>query len=79
MSMGSQTIAMNYELDEEEINEIIIEDLKDYIRCLIGFLKEPDYEDAKKDKVMVKHLKAVLKAYMDRTEYKEFLEELNNE
>lgn len=63
-------------LSEDEVRDVVATDLMRYIECLVGFLKEPDYEDADGDKVMLKHLKAVLKAYVSRAEYREFLKEL---
>ena len=77
-----QTITINYELHEDEVSEIVIEELQRYIRLLLEFLSDPDhYEEEERQETLedVEKLKAVLKMYMDRTEYEEFLEELKDE
>jgi hypothetical protein len=74
--MSEQRIDIQYYLDEDEVRDIVITDLQEYISTLTEFLKTPDYEDAEIDAQKVIHLKEVLKAYMDRTEYEEFIEEI---
>ena len=74
--MSEQKLDIEYYLDEDEVRDIVITDLQEYILTLTGFLKTPDYEDAKLDAKKVIHLKEVLKAYMDRQEYKEFIKSL---
>lgn len=79
MSMGSQTIAMSYELNDEEVDQVLINELQEYIKLLLEFLSDPEhYEEEERQKTIedVVHLKAVLRMYMDRTEYKEFIEEI---
>ena len=75
--MSDQRIDIQYYLDEDEVRDIVITDLQEYISTLTEFLKTPDYEDAEIDVQKVIHLKEVLKAYMDRTEYEEFIEGLD--
>ena len=82
MSTGSQTLEINYELNDEEVDQVLVNELQDYIKLLHEFLSDPEhYEEEERQETLedVVHLKAVLRMYMDRTEYKEFLEELNNE
>lgn len=70
---------IGYELDQDEIEEIVVEELKSYIKLKLEFLSDPEhYEEEERQETLedVVHLKAVLSMYMDRTEYKEFLEEL---
>jgi cob(I)alamin adenosyltransferase len=74
--MMEQRLDIQYYLDEDEVRDIVITDLQEYILTLTNFLKTPDYEDAKIDAKKVKHLKEVLKAYMDRQEYKDFIKSL---
>jgi hypothetical protein len=74
--MMEQRLDIQYYLDEDEVKDIVITDLQEYILTLTNFLKTPDYEDAKIDAKNVIHLKAVLKAYMDRQEYKDFIKSL---
>ena len=77
--MSEHTIEINYELNEEEVQEIVINELQDYVRLLHEFLNDPEhYEEEERQETLedVVHLKAVLRMYMDRTEYKEFIEEV---
>ncbi|MGI9214531.1 MAG: hypothetical protein ACR2HS_02415 [Gammaproteobacteria bacterium] len=79
MSSISQTLEINYELDREEIDLVVINELQDYVRLLHEFLSDPDhYEEEERHERLedVIHLKAVLRMYMDRDEYKEFLQEV---
>jgi hypothetical protein len=82
MSTGSQTLEINYELNDEEVDQVLVNELQDYIKLLHEFLSDPEhYEEEERQETLedVVHLKAVLRMYMDRTDYQEFLEELNNE
>jgi protein-arginine kinase activator protein McsA len=75
--MIEQTIRDEYiVLSEIEVQEVVATDLMRYIKCLVEFLKEPDYEDAALDRVKLKHLKAVLKCYITRQEYREFIKNI---
>jgi|LakMenEpi03Aug12_release.lakeMendotaPanAssembly.Ray.scaffolds.fasta_scaffold3929580_1 hypothetical protein len=74
--MSEQRLDIQYYLDEDEVRDIVITDLQEYILTLTDFLKTPDYEDAEIDAKKVIHLKEVLKAYMDRQEYKDFIKSL---
>jgi len=75
--MMEQTIRNEYiVLSEEEVREVVITDLMNYVECLVDFLKEPDYEDAKIDAKKLTHVKAVLKMYLDRQEYRDFIKTL---
>lgn len=79
MSTGSQTLEVNYELDDEDVDYVVINELQSYVRLLNEFLSDPEhYEEEERQKTLedVVHLKAVLRMYMDRTEYKEFIEEI---
>jgi di/tripeptidase len=66
----------NIDLYMDEVQEIVIEELKKYCTLLIEFEKDPPYEDVDKNKPLIKHIKGVLKAYMDRQEYKDFIKSL---
>jgi hypothetical protein len=74
--MSEQRLDIQYYLDEDEVRDIVITDLQEYILTLTNFLKTPDYEDSEIDAKKVIHLKEVLKAYMDRQEYKDFIKSL---
>ena len=77
--MGNRTIKLHYELDDSEVYEIVTTELQEYIKLLQEFLKDPEHydEDERLETIEnVIHLKAVLRMYMDRTEYKEFIEEI---
>ena len=77
--MISKTIDIEYVIDEYEVQEIVVEELQEYIKLLHEFLSDPEhYEEEERQQTLedVVHLKAVLKMYMDRTEYKDFLEEV---
>jgi hypothetical protein len=77
--MSEHIIEINYELNEEEVQEIVINELQDYVRLLHEFLSDPEHYEEKERKETIKNvktLKAVLKMYMGRTEYKEFLQEV---
>jgi hypothetical protein len=77
--MISKTIDIEYVIDEYEVQEIVVEELQEYIKLLHEFLSDPEhYEEEERQQTLedVVHLKAVLKMYMDRTEYKDFLEEI---
>jgi hypothetical protein len=77
--MISKTIDIEYVIDEYEVQEIVVEELQEYIKLLHEFLNDPEhYEEEERQQTLedVVHLKAVLKMYMDRTEYKDFLEEI---
>jgi hypothetical protein len=77
--MSEHTIEINYELNEEEVQEIIINELQDYIKLLHEFLSDPEHYEEKERKETIKNvktLKAVLRMYMDRSDYKEFIEEV---
>ena len=79
MSTGSQTLEIYYELNDEEVDRVLINELQDYIKLLHEFLSDPEhYEEEERQETLedVVHLKAVLRMYMDRTEYKEFIEEV---
>jgi hypothetical protein len=79
MSTGSQTLEVNYELDDEDVDYVVINELQSYVRLLNEFLSDPEhYEEEERQERLedVVHLKAVLRMYMDRTEYKEFIEEI---
>lgn len=79
MSTGSQTLEIYYELNDEEIDQVLINELQDYIKLLYEFLSDPEhYEEEERQDTLedIVHLKAVLRMYMDRTEYKEFIEEV---
>lgn len=79
MSMGPQTLEVNYELNEEEIDQVVINELQEYIKLLHEFLSDPEhYEEEERQETLedVVHLKAVLRMYMDRSDYKEFIEEV---
>lgn len=74
-----QTLEVNYELDEEDVDYVVVNELQSYIRLLSEFLSDPEhYEEEERQETIedVVHLKAVLRMYMDRTEYKEFIEEI---
>lgn len=74
-----QTLEVNYELDEEDVDYVVVNELQSYIRLLNEFLSDPEhYEEEERQETIedVVHLKAVLRMYMDRTEYKEFIEEI---
>ena len=77
--MISKIIDIQYEIDEYEVQEIVIEDLQEQTKLLLEFLSDPEhYEEEERQETIesIVHLKAVLKMYMDRTEYKDFLEEI---
>jgi hypothetical protein len=77
--MISKTIDIECVIDEYEVQEIVVEELQEYIKLLHEFLSDPEhYEEEERQQTLedVVHLKAVLKMYMDRTEYKDFLEEI---
>jgi hypothetical protein len=77
--MISKTIDIEYVIDEYEVQEIVVEELQEYIKLLHEFLNDPEhYEEEERQQTLedVVHLKAVLRMYMDRTEYKDFLEEV---
>lgn len=79
MSTGSQTLGFNYELDDEDVDYVVINELQSYVRLLNEFLSDPEhYEEEERQKTLedVVHLKAVLRMYMDRSDYKEFIEEI---
>lgn len=74
-----QTLEVSYELDEEDVDYVVVNELQSYIRLLNEFLSDPEhYEEEERQETIedVVHLKAVLRMYMDRTEYKEFIEEI---
>lgn len=74
-----QTLEVSYELDEEDVDYVVVNELQSYIRLLKEFLSDPEhYEEEERQETIedVVHLKAVLRMYMDRTEYKEFIEEI---
>ena len=74
-----QTLEVSYELDDEDVDYVVINELQSYIRLLHEFLSDPEhYEEEERQETLedVVHLKAVLRMYMDRTEYKEFIEEV---
>jgi hypothetical protein len=77
--MSNKIIDIQYEIDEYEVQEIVIEDLQEQTKLLLEFLSDPEhYEEEERQETIesIVHLKAVLKMYMDRTEYKDFLEEI---
>ena len=78
--MISKTIDIQHEIDEDEIQEIVVEELQEYIKLLLEFLSDPEhYEEEERQETIedVVHLKAVLKMYAgSRTEYEEFIESL---
>ena len=74
--MREQRLDIEYYLDENEVGDIVIADLQEYVLTLTEFLKKPDYEDAKIDAKKLTHVKAVLKMYMDRQEYRDFIKTL---
>lgn len=74
-----QTLEVSYDLDEEDVDYVVVNELQSYIRLLNEFLSDPEhYEEEERQETIedVVHLKAVLRMYMDRTEYKEFIEEI---
>ena len=74
-----QTLEVNYELDEEDVDYVVVNELQSYVRLLNEFLSDPEhYEEEERQETIedVVHLKAVLRMYMDRTDYKEFIEEV---
>lgn len=78
--MISKTIDIQYEIDEDEVQEIVVEELQEYIKLLLEFLSDPEhYEEEERQETIesVVHLKAVLKMYAgSRDEYEEFIKEL---
>ena len=78
--MISKTIDIQHEIDEDEIQEIVVEELQEYIKLLLEFLSDPEhYEEEERQETIesVVHLKAVLKMYAgSRDEYEEFIKEL---
>ena len=74
--MREQRLDIEYYLDENEVGDIVIADLQEYVLTLTEFLKKPDYEDAKIDAKKLTHVKAVLKMYMGRQEYRDFIKTL---
>jgi hypothetical protein len=78
--MISKTIDIQYEIDEDEVQEIVVEELQEYIKLLLEFLSDPEhYEEKERQETIerVVHLKAVLKMYAgSRDEYEEFIKEL---
>ena len=78
--MISKTIDIQYEIDEYEVQEIVAEELQEYIKLLLEFLSDPEhYEEEERQETIerVVHLKAVLKMYAgSRDEYEEFIKEL---
>ena len=78
--MISKTIDIQHEIDEDEIQEIVVEELQEYIKLLLEFLSDPEhYEEEERQETIerVVHLKAVLKMYAgSRDEYVEFIKEL---
>jgi len=77
--MSNQTIDIRYELDESEINDIVITDLQEYYELILEFLKDPECEDVEHRQAMATHIKAVLKAYMDRDDFIDYMEGIENE
>ena len=79
--MIEHTIQINYELGEDEVEEIVLNELQSYVRLLHEFLDDPEhYEEEERQETLedVVHLKAVLRMYMDRSDYEEFIEELGS-
>jgi hypothetical protein len=77
--MISKIIDIQYEIDEDEVQEIVVEELQEYIKLLLKFLSDPEhYEEEERQKTIesVVHLKAVLKMYDGRSEYEEFIKSL---
>jgi hypothetical protein len=77
--MISKIIDIRYELDEYEVQDIVIEELQEYIKLLLEFLSDPEhYEEEERQETIesVVHLKAVLKMYDGRSEYEEFIKGL---
>jgi len=79
--MISKIIDIRYELDEYEVQEIVAEELQEYIKLLLEFLSDPEhYEEEERQETIesVVHLKAVLKMYAgSRDEYEEFIKGLD--
>lgn len=74
-----QTLEVSYELDEEDVDYVVVNELQSYIRLLKELLSDPEhYEEEERQETLedVVHLKAVLRMYMDRSDYKEFIEEV---
>ena len=78
--MISKIIDIQYELDEYEVQDIVVEELQEYIKLLLEFLSDPEHyeEEERQDTIEdVVHLKAVLKMYMDAgSEYEDFIKSL---
>ena len=73
------TIDISYELHKDEMCEIVVEDLKDAYKTLIEKTRDINDEDADDAQIKADHILAVLKYYMDRSEFKDFMEELGYE
>jgi hypothetical protein len=77
--MSNQAIDIRYELDESEINDIVITDLQEYYELNLEFLKDPKCEDVEHRQATATHIKAVLKLYMGRNEFIDYMEGIENE
>jgi hypothetical protein len=77
--MSNKIIDIQYEIDEYEVQEIVIEDLQEQTKLLLEFLSDPEHyeEEERQERIEdVVHLKAVLRMYMDRADYKAFIKEI---
>lgn len=81
-SMEHPTLCINtfeqgeVELYMDEVQQVVAAELKNYIGILTEFKNDPLYEDETSNKTAIKHLKAVLKKYISRDDYKNFIKSL---